>query len=185
MAYRNDVDALAARHEALQAEVDAKTRDRDEVSRLLEEARGRERNEQLYRDYASGGPQRRRRRRVRIALALAALMTAVLGIVFAFRVMHHPVDRIAEAMRMMEKFTDEMCQCHDSRCAQDVSDVMMRWSQQQAQQHPAGLPQLSDKDSKRAAALGERMGRCMVRAMNVEAPMPPPHAQRYESQSAM
>ena len=184
MAYRNDVDALAARHEALQAEVDAKTRDRDEVSRLLEEARGRERNEQLYQDYASGGPQRRRRRRVRIALALAALMTGVLGIVFALRVTPRHVDPSAAAIAKMQQFADEMCQCRDARCAQGVMDVMVRWAQDQARplREP---PRLSAEDTRRAQKIGERMGECMQRAMSVQVPEPPPHAQRYESQSGM
>jgi len=41
MSYRNDVDALAARHAALEAEVDAIRKQRDAAARLLEEARER------------------------------------------------------------------------------------------------------------------------------------------------
>jgi hypothetical protein len=183
MAYRNDVDALAARHEVLQAEVDAKTRDRDEVSRLLEEARGRERNEQLYQDYASGGPQRRRRRRVRIALALAALMTGMLGIVFALRVTPRRFDRSADVIAKMQQLADDMCQCRDRQCTERVVDEMMKWSQDQARS--VKPPRLSEQDMRRAEKIGLRMGECMGRAIRVEAPEPPPHAQRYESQSGM
>ena len=43
MTYRNDVDALAARHAALDAEVSAKTRERDAARDLLTEARERAR----------------------------------------------------------------------------------------------------------------------------------------------
>lgn len=182
MAYRNDVDALAARHEALQAEVDAKTRDRDEVSRLLEEARGRERNEQLYQDYASGGPQRRRRRRVRIALAVAAVITGVLAVVFALRV-QHTVAPGTPPLLMMQHFADEMCQCQDARCAEKVSDEMVKWAMDQSRDHRKP-PQLTEQEQERAVAIGERMGQCMQRAMSPSV-QPPPHAQRYESQSGM
>ncbi len=41
MSYRNDVDALAARHAALEAEVAAAAKHRDEARRLLDEARER------------------------------------------------------------------------------------------------------------------------------------------------
>ncbi len=41
MSYRNDVDALAARHAALEAEVAEIAKQRDEARRLLEEARER------------------------------------------------------------------------------------------------------------------------------------------------
>jgi len=43
MSYRNDVDALAARHAALDAELAAKTKELNDASRLLEEARERAR----------------------------------------------------------------------------------------------------------------------------------------------
>lgn len=41
MSYRNDLDALAARHDALAAEVATKTRELDGVSRMLDEAKQR------------------------------------------------------------------------------------------------------------------------------------------------
>jgi hypothetical protein len=41
MSYRNDLDALAARHDALEAEVAEKTRERDRVSDLLADAKAR------------------------------------------------------------------------------------------------------------------------------------------------
>src|SRR5213595_238935 len=43
MAYRNDLDALAQRHAALDAEVTAKTRERDEARAVLEDARAKTR----------------------------------------------------------------------------------------------------------------------------------------------
>ena len=41
MSYRNDLEALAARHDALAAEVATKTRELDGVSLLLDEAKQR------------------------------------------------------------------------------------------------------------------------------------------------
>lgn len=43
MTYRADLDALAARHAALDAEVAAKTKERDDVHNLLEDARAKHR----------------------------------------------------------------------------------------------------------------------------------------------
>src|SRR5258705_12719203 len=43
MSYRNDVDALAARKEALDTEVAQRTRERDETARILDDARTRAR----------------------------------------------------------------------------------------------------------------------------------------------
>ncbi len=41
MSYRDDLDALAARHDALEREVDDKTRERDRAAQLLRDARAR------------------------------------------------------------------------------------------------------------------------------------------------
>jgi hypothetical protein len=43
MTYRNDLDALAARHAALDSELAAKTKELDDATRMLEEARARAR----------------------------------------------------------------------------------------------------------------------------------------------
>src|SRR4051812_14874094 len=43
MTYRNDVDALAARHAALEAEVEAKTKELAAAAHILDEARDRAR----------------------------------------------------------------------------------------------------------------------------------------------
>jgi len=175
MAYRNDVDALEARYRAVQAEVDEKTRARDDVARMLEEARARERNDELYRDFASGGPQRRRRRRIRIGVTLAAVVTIAMGGVFVMR-HHHGPDRKAQIFREMERFTDQLCQCHDMQCVQGVSDEMTRWSQQVTKEI-GNPPKLSDAEMKRATTIAERMAKCMQQAMSTSppyAPDPPP-----------
>src|SRR5262245_23921966 len=70
----------------------------------------------------------------------------------------------AEAMAKMSEFKDEMCKCKDAKCAQDVSDKMTKWSQEQSknQKEP---PKMSEEDQKKAAAIGEEMGKCMQTAM--------------------
>src|SRR5262245_58859530 len=76
-----------------------------------------------------------------------------------------------EAMAKMTEFKDEMCKCKDAKCAQDVSDKMMKWSQEQSknQKEP---PKMNEEDTKKAAAIGEEMGKCMQTAMG--AGMTPP-----------
>jgi hypothetical protein len=57
-----------------------------------------------------------------------------------------------------------MCKCKDAKCAQDVSDKMTKWSQEQSknQKEP---PKMSEADTKKAAEIGEAMGKCMQAAM--------------------
>ena len=73
-----------------------------------------------------------------------------------------------EAMAKMSEFKDEMCKCKDAKCAQDVSDKMTKWSQEQSktQKEP---PKMSEEDTKKAAAIGEEMGKCMQAAMGAGA----------------
>ncbi|HEY5920050.1 MAG TPA: hypothetical protein VIV11_00205 [Kofleriaceae bacterium] len=75
----------------------------------------------------------------------------------------------AEALAKMSEFKTEMCSCKDAKCAQDVSDKMTKWSQEQSakQKDP---PKLSDADQKKATAIGEEMGKCMQTAMAPAAP---------------
>lgn len=77
-----------------------------------------------------------------------------------------------EAMAKMTEFKDEMCKCKDAKCAQDVSDKMTKWSQEQSKNQKEG-PNLSEADQKKAAAIGEEMGKCMQKAMTPEAPAAP------------
>jgi hypothetical protein len=81
-AYRNDVDALAARDKALARELADKQRERADVQRLLEEARAAEAAEAEQRDVMVG-----RRRLRRVAVGLAALIAAgvAAGAVFVHR----------------------------------------------------------------------------------------------------
>ena len=76
------------------------------------------------------------------------------------------------AMAKMTEFKDEMCKCKDAKCAQDVSDKMTKWSQEQSknQKEP---PKMSEADTKKAAELGEQLGKCMQTAMGAAPPVPP------------
>ena len=74
-------------------------------------------------------------------------------------------DGTGEALAKMRELKDEMCKCKDAKCAQDVSDKMTKWSQEQSknQKEP---PKMSEEDQKKAAAIGEEMGKCMQTAMS-------------------
>jgi hypothetical protein len=81
-----------------------------------------------------------------------------------------PRDRreaIRVAFAKMEEFTAKMCACKDMKCAQRVSDEMTNWSVAQAKQQPEP-PRFSDEETIRAAAIGERMGKCMQVAMSAD-----------------
>ncbi|HSD87620.1 MAG TPA: hypothetical protein VLB44_08895 [Kofleriaceae bacterium] len=75
----------------------------------------------------------------------------------------------AAAMRKMHEFADKMCACKDPKCAQDVSDEMVKWSQEMSKQMKEP-PKLSDAEMKEATELGERMGKCMQTAMGAGMP---------------
>jgi hypothetical protein len=76
-------------------------------------------------------------------------------------------DVAAEAMAQMERFKDQMCACKDSACAQRVSDDMTKWSQQLSQTQ-RNMPKMTVDETKRAAVIGEAMGKCMENAMRVQ-----------------
>lgn len=67
-------------------------------------------------------------------------------------------------MQVMERFTEDMCNCRDAQCSQRVVDEMTRWSQEQARSDAEPAP-MSEDDTKRAVEIAERMGACMQNAM--------------------
>jgi hypothetical protein len=69
-----------------------------------------------------------------------------------------------EAMAKYTEFRDEMCKCKDAKCAQDVSDKMTKWGQEQSknQKEP---PKMNEADTKKFADIGKEMGDCMQKAM--------------------
>ena len=81
---------------------------------------------------------------------------------------------VSRSMKKMAEFTDKMCACQDYNCAMRVSDEMTAWSQQMAKQtrEPA---RWTEEQTKQAAEIGERMGKCMQTAMMAgQPPLPPP-----------
>jgi hypothetical protein len=164
--YRNDLEALEARHAALEAEVADKIRRRDEAARMLEEARARQRAEAIAADYASGGHARRQKRMVAVVLGSIAFLIAMGA---AVRILHRGDDRARRMERMMaqfEAFTDDICACTDSKCAMAVTDRMTKWAQEASK--TANLDDKPDAETmERAQKIGTRMSECMTKAMSV------------------
>lgn len=69
-----------------------------------------------------------------------------------------------DALNKMRKFTDDMCACKDTACAQKVSDEMTKWSQEMVSSDKTP-PKMTEADTKEAQEIGTRMGECMQRAM--------------------
>ena len=67
-------------------------------------------------------------------------------------------------MERFERFADDMCNCHDTACAQSVADDMTRWSQEQASQDKESF-ELSADEKQRMGDIGMRLSRCMQQAM--------------------
>jgi hypothetical protein len=155
------VEALEARHAALDIEVVERSRARDEVALMLAEARAREASDAYIADLDAGGPSRRRRRRVvRVALGIVVALVAVVGIRAGYRNRpHYSSDRDAIYLRFAA-FTGEMCTCTTSTCASRVADEMTKWGTALAQQTKPGDEQMSEHELQRFMKLAERMASC-------------------------
>jgi len=100
-----------------------------------------------------------------------------------------PEDRAQtlEAIVKMKQFTAQMCACTTSGCAQQVSDEMTKWGQEQARDN-AEPPKLTEEETKQFTEIGEQMGKCMQKAMTTEPQpqdlpppaAPPPHPAKTE-----
>lgn len=167
--YRSDLEALEARHAALEAEVADRVQQRDEAARMLAEARARERDAEIAADHASGGPARRKAFVVSVALGAVAF-AAMVGAVS--RVKSRPDARevrMARVMVQFEKFTNEACACTTGECITALSERMSKWGSEVSKD--ADMHERPDeKTMKRAQALGERMGECMSKVMTGDAP---------------
>ena len=84
--------------------------------------------------------------------------------------------KLAEEMKKMSEFRDQMCACKDSACAQKVSDVMTQWAQDQAKDN-AEPPKMTEEDTKKFTQIGEDMGKCMQKAMGGGGEMAQPPSQ--------
>lgn len=165
MAYRNDVDALAARHAALEAEVAGLTRERDEAAQLLSEARAAEEQQRKRAERAARAPARGT-----LAVTATLLGVLVVSIAAGYRVMHHRRDTRAEvALATLAEFTDQMCACKVAECTHQVSDEMTRWATQ-AEQEWRDMPAPDEATLQRATAIAKRLTDCMTKAMTVSGP---------------
>ncbi len=86
-----------------------------------------------------------------------------------------PSGELARVFAAFNKFTEQMCACKDAACAQQVSDELTKWSQEMARSEREP-PRMTEEDSKRAAEIGERMGKCMQVAMGSGLPQGGPVA---------
>jgi hypothetical protein len=75
-----------------------------------------------------------------------------------------PRSKSDEALAKMAEFTDEMCACKDSPCAQRVADHMTKWAQEQMS-GTSEPPKMTDEQTQRATKIGEQLGTCMQTAM--------------------
>ena len=171
MVYRDDVGALEARLTTLESELVAKTRQRDEAARLLIEAKARANNDALAADWAAGGPLRRRRHRVALVISSLMALTAAIGLFVRYHARDRKAERVEAVIVQFESYTDEMCVCRDTACAQAVSDRMTTWATDMAKEDPAPNPgDIDHAAMERMQKIGTRMGECMTKAMT-----PPPN----------
>jgi hypothetical protein len=164
MAYRNDLDALAARLTHLHAEVLARTRERDELARLVSDARAEEQAEtNLVRARLYG----KRRDALLVVLALLALVSicalgAAVKPMFAF-------DFVDDPIADYEAFADAMCACRDAACVHRVDGEITAWA---AVEQPRDvLRPWSRADGQYLNLLGRQVAACMERRL---APRPRP-----------
>ncbi|MBA3499062.1 MAG: hypothetical protein M4D80_30345 [Myxococcota bacterium] len=171
--YRSDLDALEARHAALEVEVNDRVRQRDEAARMLHEARARQRDADRAADHAAGGPDRRRRRTL---ILIAAGLAVVAGFIAMGRVSSRGNDRDAFYRRVMvqfEKFVDEACECKDSACVTAITERMTKWGNELQHEIEPDHAKFDESMMKKAQVLSERMTSCVSKAMTPTA---------YESQ---
>jgi len=84
------------------------------------------------------------------------------------------IEKSADAsarMAQMTAFKDQMCACKDAACATKVNNEMTAWAQTTRMDPDE---KLSDDDLKKAASLGDDMGKCMQNATTAPVAAPPP-----------
>jgi len=158
VAYRNDVEALEARLADLRRDVADRTRERDEVARLIAEMHERDRRAAILADLQAGGPEQRLRRRALTTLGIVAM--TVIG-ALGYRAYQRD-DRMEKVMARFEEFADAVCACTDKACGDKVMAETSRWSTAIAKDL-ADPPKLDDAMTKRATQIGEKFGRCAAK----------------------
>jgi hypothetical protein len=172
MAYRSDLEALEARHAALEAEVAERTRQRDEIARMVDEARSREHHANIARDWAAGGPARRRRRNINIGVAVGVVMVLGLGVVRLATRPSARERRIETAIKKFEYFTDQICACKDKTCAERVTADITKWSEEMTRSYKDDWAKdPPDYDAtKRMEKIATRFSECMTKVYQLETP---------------
>jgi hypothetical protein len=130
---------------------------------------------------AGGGPVREALQRVPrprgrswlSAVAAGAVLVTAMGGAFGVRA-HRKAQRArsAEVELRMSRFRDEMCQCGDRRCIDDVSRRMTAWIGGLPGKG-RGAPDLSSEQVKQLAAISASMATCVARVMVLGAPSSP------------
>lgn len=158
MAYRNDVDALEARHRALEAELADRVRERDDVARMLADARARVADEQAR---AAVVPAPARSHPGAMLAGAVLALIAIVGVV-EYRKDHRRSSRVHETLVRFEAWADEICRCQDSACTQRTIDAMTAWSAGRAAERQISMP-VDDAILTQFQVISERFSRCMMR----------------------
>ncbi len=167
MTYRSDADALEARLGNLERDLAAKTVERDEIARMLDEARHRDAAMRWMED----APRRRRRRRMFAGIVSAMLL---IGGFATWRVMRREShrDHDERIVQQIERFTDDMCRCTDKACADKVSNAFTEWGAQMAKDEYRDTKP-DEALMRRVADVVKRYADCMTKLMTTE-PMSSP-----------
>jgi hypothetical protein len=170
MAYRDDLAALEARKAAAEAELVEKTRARDELVRLVDEARYLARADAAFVGTKHESKRGARRRRLGW-LAVAASLVAAVGGLAAYRLSPRAIPGPGEeAFAQMAAYERAMCACAELEaprsfeCGRQVADNMTKGRIELAPEIP-GLQELDDKQRKCATAIRESMAIRITRAM--------------------
>lgn len=80
---------------------------------------------------------------------------------------------VADAMAKMETFKKDMCACADKACAEKVSKAMDDYTKSMGDKGEKMMKEMSEDDKKKSMAIGEELGKCMMKHMAPAAPEPP------------
>jgi hypothetical protein len=73
--------------------------------------------------------------------------------------------RVQAIFAAFETFTNRMCQCKDTTCAQEISAELTAWAQEIAKDPAANDSKPSEAEAKRMGELATKLGDCMTNAM--------------------
>ncbi len=161
MAYRSDVEAMEARLADLEHQVGDVTRERDELARMIADARSRARRQAIFDDLKAGGPTRRLYRNA--AITVGAIAIASLGVV-AYRATTR--DKGDRFVKKFEQFTDQICRCTDKACADKITDEITRWSTEEAAIDADRHDAPDEATMKRMSTVAEKYTACLTKLLS-------------------